>query len=364
VKSSLVIACGIMGICSHVAISQVLRFSLNLRENGMERPPKLYNSESEGSDTRHVAFDSRGLLYIGVPERNAAVSLRPNYGTGVYRVLGIAPDSGKIVRSLGFPMRSRFRVGINVNTSDKLLVSSNNQIRLIDEDGSAKSSFSLAVFDRYNGASWTVSSSPSGKTIMTSPDCCSDFTFLSGEDLKVIATCAGKAREDNPISFNDTTEVTTGGPDDHQVYSGPLCGKTQLSYPFNGIFVVPILLTDYRMLELGDSMLRLRSASGDILWKDDLPNHRRLILDYNTEAAALTRTNNRLAVMVAEWSGGISELDVSGKLKFRTIQIYDVGTGRLIASLPLKNSEPEFALNQDGTEVALLYQDSLEIWKF
>jgi hypothetical protein len=328
----------------------------------MERPPKLYNSEWEGSDTRHLAFDSCGLLYIGVPERNAAVSLRPNYGTGVYRVLGIAPDSGKIVRSLGFPMRSRFRVGINVNTSDKLLVSSNNQIRLIDEDGSAKSSFPLAVRDRYNGASWTVSSSPSGKTITTSPDWGIDFTFLSGEDLKIIATCAGKAREDHPISFNDTTEVATGGPDEQQFYSGPLCGKTQLSYHVSGISGVPILLADDRMLELGNSMLRLRSASGDILWKDDLPNHRSLILDYNTEAAALT--NNRLAVMVAEWSGGISELDVSGKLKSRTIQIYDVGTGRLIASLPLKNSEPEFALNQDGTEVALLYQDSLEIWKF
>jgi len=362
VRTSALLALLAPCLWSFAGTAQVLQPSIDLAKQGLRSPATLRNSEFEGAETTHLAVDSRGVVYVGFSAEKSSGLLQKGVGTGVYRVLGITTE-GKIVRHLDYPMQSPYRVGINLNASDELLVTSNDAIRLVDSEGNIKNSFALTSYEHDTVAAWGVGSSSSGKTLLSSPDGFSEFTFLSAENLSTIAHCSGNREENIPRSFNDATEVATSNGAEHYIYHAELCGKTQLYHYSDGTYIVPILLTNGSTLELGESMLRLRTVSGDLLWRSNLPEHHRPVFNFQNEAAALTRSNNRFAVVMAEWSAGIAALDVSQKLKSETIQVYDTLSGKLIATLPLKELGCTFALNQDGTEVAILCGSSLEIWK-
>jgi hypothetical protein len=227
VRTSALLALLTPCLWSFAATAQVLQHSIDLTKQGLRSPATLRNSEFEGAETSHLAIDSRGVVYVGFPADDSSGLLRKGVGTGVYRVLGITAG-GKIVRHLDYSMQSPYRVGINLNASDELLVTSNYAIRLVDAEGNIKSSFALTSYEHNTVAAWGVSSSSSGKTLLTSPDGFREFTFLSAENLSIIAHCSGNRQENIPRSFNEETEVATSGGVEHYIYHAELCGKTQL----------------------------------------------------------------------------------------------------------------------------------------
>jgi hypothetical protein len=308
-----------------------------------------------------MGFNSHGVLYVSFAIQGVANLVLPGQGNNIYRVLATDPQKGTVLRTLDFPTQSKHRVALNINATDQLLITANDEIKLVAGDGSVRNNRKFPLTERLTTA-WQIAQSPSGKMLMASEDSQTSFTFLSTDDLSVIAQCAPHPDSERPFTYTDTFEVNPGGGSPlRSLYSGPLCGETERIENLGSASVTPILLADGRLLEFRRDSLMLRRNDGHAAWNIMLPDHHALYPLENK--ISLARNSRRFAVLALETKGGNESLDITSKITSMAIEIYDVQTGTIAKSVPLKKGGcDEFVLSQDGGELAIQYGSTVEVW--
>jgi hypothetical protein len=340
---------------------QSLQSSLDLGKQGWPSPQGI-TREYEGTHSRHMGFDSRGVFYASFAIQGSPKLVHPGQANNIYRVLAIDPEKGTVLRSLDFPTQSKYRVALNINASDQLLVTADDKVALLAPDGSLRNTFTLPV-PIGRTAGWKIDESPSGRTLMTTENGQDDFIFLSTDDLSIITECGSLEDGDPTFTFTDTIQVTPGGTYPfHSLNRRPLCGEAQPIGSSGKEWVTPILLADGRLLEFRDSSLTLRRSDGVGSWNKVLPDHYNL--DSFENNISLARNSSRFAVLEMEIRGRERSLDIAGKVTSMAIRVYDVETGTVTKSIPLrKGGCEEFVLSQNGEKLAIRCGATIEIWR-
>jgi hypothetical protein len=343
--------------------AQTLQSSFDLGTHGWQSTSQRHAGieEYEGTYSQHMAFDSHGVLYASFAIQGATNLALPGQGNNIYRILAIDPMEDAVIRILDFPTQSKHRVALNISATDQLLISANDEIKLVDRDGFIRNNRKFPLTKRLTRA-WQIAQSPSGKILMASEDSQTSFTFLSTSDLSVVAQCAPLPDTERPFTYTDTFEVNPGGGSPFRsLYSGPLCGRTERIENLGSIPVTPILLADGQLLEFRRDSLILRRKDGHVAWSIMLPDHH--VLYPLENKISLARNSSRFAVLALETKGGNASFDITPKIMSMAIEIYDVQTGTIAKTVPLKKGRcDEFVLSQDGGKLAIQYDSTVEVW--
>jgi hypothetical protein len=365
-------------ILGGIAAAQTLRYSVHLQDYGW-RPETLPLGQRERSfnNTTHLAFDDSGRLYVGLSVQGEAKLVHPGEPNNIFRVLVLDSQTGKDESSHDYPTESTERVGLDLTAQGKLLVTANDKLQLIGDDGAPKSTFDIPMPTKDNLIhEISVLESPSGKTLLLRIDWPTSY-FLATDSLSLIAHCEGRPEShfrDVPEAFSDKIQLhfdssTIGS---NRLWIGPLCGSPTVLWNYGMKIFEPVLLDDSTALEMGTpledgnaSMFEVRKVSGEILWDDELPKHFLTALVLGG-AVRVSKGGFYFAEEDFEYRGGRRVLDIDSKIKSMWIRVYDSQTGKQLGSVPLaKPGIREFALSPDGRQVATLSLDggTLEVWQ-
>jgi len=368
------------------ASGQTLQFSVHLQQYGWQPAKlKITNGEREIAETRHIGFDSAGRLYVGFAIEGETKLLKQGEANNIFRVLAIDQESGAVKRKLDFATQSKEWVGVNVSANNALLVTANNKVQLIGEDGSPKTAFDIPMPAGNHRLS--IRESATGKTLLVTIGDLSTHYFLRSDTLFPITHCytpPEQSRDDpeafsrnmaEPGTFSDSIQMrldgtTRLGPP-YELVKAPLCGKAQDLWSQGAAYITPVLLDDSTVLELGTSKLdvdtsvfELRKTNGELAWREELPKH--FLADSFSWDSVGTTHGSRFAVEIVELRGGSQRFDISPRTISMGVWIYDVRTGKLVGSIKYpKLGRCEFSLSPNGERIAILSTDggTLEVWK-
>lgn len=301
-------------------LCQVLQYSLDLQKNGCPLlPPPRFTRESElWAITRHVSFDGKGRLYVGCAIQGNAALVKPGEANNIFRVLTIEAENGTVIRRLDFPTVSKGRVGVNIAADDGLLVTANDKVQRVGEDGSVLATFSIPIDGKTQFL--RIEESASGQTLLVAADTYAlDFIpvyFFHADTLASITQCQipfSSYRRDYPATIADhvqmkdfqNTFVEGGPPIVDRLVIGPFCGEMKDLWPVKR-GVGAVLLDDSTVLEKGrsdqdtyTSVFEVRKTNGDALWADTLPKH---FLEGGE--IDITRDRSRFAIEIQQLRGG------------------------------------------------------------
>jgi hypothetical protein len=375
----LIFAVSTIGCC---VSAQTLLYTVNLREQGCPVVEhKSFTRESElGVRTDHIGFDRTRNVYAGCAIQGDAKLLKPGEANNTFRVLKIDAESGQVIRKVDFPTQSKERTGINISANDSLLVTANDKVQLLGDDGSVKAAFDIPI-DEKNEFLIGVRESPSGKTLLVMIDGASGYSpyFFHTDTLSLVTQCqihVGRYGQDYPSTFADNVQMAhyqnnsvPGGPFPRdRLVIGPLCGQTEDLWDVSPD-VWPVLLDDSTVLEEGKSkedtfytsFYEARKVTGETLWSEDFPKH------FLAGVTGIAADGRRFAVRVEQLRGGHPSLDIGAKTVGAWIWIFDAKTGKRLGSIPIStNGNLRYALGPNGDRVAVLSADgsTLEVWKF
>jgi WD40 repeat protein len=361
-----------------IAAAQTLQYSVHLQDYGW-RPETLplAHRERSSNQTTHLAFDGSGRLFVGVSLQGDAKLVRPGEPNNIFRVLILDSQTGKDESSHDYPTQSTERVGLNLTEKGNLVVTANDKVQLIGEDGIPKRTFDIPIPTKDNlihGIS--VLESPSGKTLLLQIDWNTSY-FLATDSLSLIAHCDGHPEShfrDVPEAFSDNIQLhfDSSKIGFNRLWAAPLCGSPTVLWNYGMKIFEPVLLDDSTALEIGTpledgnaSTFEARKVSGEILWDDELPKHF-LTATIPGGSVRVSKDGFHFAEEDFELRGGSRVLDIDSKAKSIWVRVYDAQTGKQLGLVPVaKPGIREFALSPDGRRVATLSLDggTLEVWR-
>lgn len=354
--------------------AQTMQFSIKLDKYGWQPDQlKITNGEREIGETRRVAFDSTGKLYVGFAIGGDNRLLKPGEANNTFRVLTIDSASGAVKRKLDFATQSKEWVGLNVSASDDLVVTANNKVQLVGEDGSPKATFDIPM-PKGNHLLF-VRQSASGKTLLITLLDLNAYYFLREDTLSLITHCyvPPERNRDEPGTFSDNIQLrfvgtqVPGSP--YEMVKAPLCGEGQDLWSLGTSIVHPHLLNDSTVLELKTAtsdadkpVFEVLKINGELVWKRELPKH---FAAPTLLPICTTRDWHRFAVTVMELRGGSRTFDISPRAVSMGVWIYDARTGKQIGSIKYPTlGRYEFALSPDGSKLAILSNNggTMQLW--
>lgn len=362
------------------AQSQTLDYKLDLRSYGYVAilHPKA-GLESDIADTRHIAIDGSGKAYVGFSMETAPVLLRHGDTSNIFRVLTISLKNRAVDDQRDFATASTRRVGVNVTASDKLLVTANDAVQLLDTDKMVRRTFAIPPKDARGSSGWSIQLSPSGRTLMVKTTVHHVY-ILEADSLEPRKDCQVFLGRNLADSFSDTMKIKMGGYHasqsggrEYDLQAGALCENSERLKTYADVSPQPFFLDNATLINVGSaptiSQLNLSGATlwveelyGAELWRATLPAH----MVFGTSHVAVARSGNRFAAFVTEVHGGSDFFDTNWTVTSRRVVVYDTGLKRQIGEVALPkpwNGEPEVALSPEGDRVAIVKDGVLEVWK-
>jgi hypothetical protein len=328
--------------------------------------------EHEGASTRHIAIDNLGRVIVGFSLKGEPKLLSQGVAGNLFRVLTINQVKPIVERTFNFPTRSLKRVGVNLSSDDNLLVTANDKVQLIDENGGVKSEFDIpASGNNILNILWERES-PTRKTMLIQPDM-GTYYFLNSSSLSLIVQCKPIDARDHPEAFSDLQQMRvidiSYAPPSHALLSGPLCGAWSQSWNLGDRLFTPIMLDNSTILEVGNrtdsnTTIWVQKINGQIIWSDTLPDH--YYHEWVPETMSIARDGSRFTVVVLEKRGGSTLFDISPKLASASIYIYDAKTGKVVGKISIKDRgifNREYSLSPKGDKLAILCDGIIEVWK-
>ena len=349
------------------APAQQLLSSINLEDHGWQHPTREQVKEMEYTQTRHIGFDDAGKVYVGFALKGGPKILKPGETNNLFRVLTVDPNKGAVTRELDFETQSRYRTGVDISANGSLIVTANDRVQFIGEDGRPKAVFGLPAPDLHT-LGWGLFESASGKTLLASTTGSQGgFFFLNSETLSLESKCnQTSSQEYVPKTFTDLfkmNDVELGNSLQFELMRGPLCGKAETFWSVSGVYFEPILLDDSTLLEIHhrSPIIQVQRLSGQVLWTETWPKHFVPDLD---NGVSKTRDGSRFAIIFTEERGGLPALDISSRPVTSSIRVYDSLTGKLVSAVRGgKSGVNEFVLSPAGDMLAIQLGHTVEFWK-
>lgn len=365
--------------CVPVAASsaaQTLQYSVDLRKYGC--PSGRHTRLELSAGTTNLSFDSAGKVYVGCVIQGEARLLKHGEVNNIFRVLTIEPEKGKVIRKLDFPTQSKERTGLNITANGQLIVTADDKVQLVDEDGSVTAIFQIPIDGMNQILNEQLSASRKTFLVLVYGVSGSFPYFFRANTLSLAADChisVGQYERDYPTTIADSVQMknfrstyAAGDPvPQNRLVMGPFCSETKNLWTVDSS-VVPFLLDDSTVLEIGrseqveyTSVFEVRRTDAGVLWVQQLPK-------YFLAGGGLSTTEDggRFAIKVDELKGGHPTLDISAKTASSWIWVFNAKTGKRMASIQVPaNDNVRYALGPNGGRVAILAPDggTLDVWR-
>jgi hypothetical protein len=346
--------------------------TLNLRDYGWQAPDPLLTHETDTVDRRSIVIDHLGRVLVGfaVRERSGLVTReQPAFALHIVR---LSPDS-KPDLSLSLPANGWRDSSIYLSDTDQLIVRANDKIQLFQPDsGNAlKDSWKTLTPCPFR---CRVKQSPTGRTLFVyAEDADPPLTIIHASQIPKVERCglaphSIESIEDKiqnfPQSITDEFACFSGQTPQLEAftYRWPFCDyKDRVRMPSLMVGRCTAL-SNNSFITGTNGELEVISSDGQVRFRQHMAKHESW--DNFWAPVRSSESGDLIAVDLLTTRGENRTLDISGHVTARRIAVYDIGTGREIASIPVNHSHRyrfEFDLSPDGRHLAILEDAALRI---
>jgi hypothetical protein len=358
-------------------VAKVVKFEL--ADYGWQPLPKEQIGEWAGARSQLVSIDHQGRVLVGFATReNQSLASRENPGLS-FHILRFTSE-GKEDLSLVLPTNNLFTNGFYLGPSDQIFARANDTFQWMpEEDGSRK-----------EGAAWQLlgpcprncrisqSSSRRTLTVSTNSKEMADRDYdrgirtntmldASSSPPHVVQNCANSGTTiTDKFSYQSSNNIRT------DVRRWLLCDRehdTELPLDMRGGLVSA--LSDESLLLLGTAKDRrgidLVRPNGQTRFHHEMPKH-----DVVRNEVRSDERGDRFAFTVQTWRGGVSALDIGGKVVAFRIVVYSED-GQELATVSLNPQLAnislnayyyrrfDFSMSPDGHRLAILDEGVLTV---
>jgi hypothetical protein len=346
-------------------------FTLDLRSYGWEAPEGRQHELNAPS----IAVDHGGRIVLGFTVQARSGVVTRNQPSLDFRIMRFSPD-GKVDLSLSLPTHVRGTNAIYLSDTDQIIARANDRLQFLQSDDG---NLQKGEWKTLCPQSCRVLQSPTRRTLVLyarnsntpltivrfSPELalrrCDEAHRLIGSNDEAIQNDAQYITDE--FAYFHNWEPESG----YFTYRWPLCDyehRVKIPLRARGRWAV---LNDDTFVVYPYSN-RKKDEEPDVISSDSHVKFHPTMQEHESAGTIWTpikssERGNLVAVDLLTIRGRNRTLDLSGHVTARRIAVYDIETGKQLASIPV-NPRPrnfEFDLSPDGHRLAILEDDKVRV---
>jgi hypothetical protein len=354
---------------AHLAQTTAAPSIVNLRDFGWELPEPLQRNELNIVSRRSIVIDHKGQILVGFPVRERNGLVTREHPALSFHVVRFTPD-GKVNLSLSLPTNGWRNSSIYLTDTDQIIVRANDSLQVLSRSDSNAENASWAVVSPC-ALRCRIIQSPSRRTLLLDTwDVNPPLTVLDLSQFPAARRCEKTRYSMDSITDKFAYYSGMNRQLEHFAYRWPLCDyehHIEMPIQLPGHYAVlsdELFVTDVydKADKYINSRLRVISFEGNTKFQRAMAKHESW--DNFFAPIRSSEQGNRIAVDMITWQGGNRILDLSAHITARRIAVYDIDTGKELASIPVKTKHHdgyEFDFSPDGHRLAILEDDIVKV---
>jgi hypothetical protein len=360
-----------MLVCAqpHLAQTTAAPSIVNLRDFGWEPPEPLQLREVDTVSRRAIVIDHKGQILVGFPVRERNGLVTREHPALSFHVVRFTPD-GEVNLSFSLPTNGWRNNSIYLTDTDHIIVRANDSLQLLSRSDSNVENASWAMISPC-ALRCRIIQSPSRRTLLLDTwDVNPPLTVLDLSQFPAARRCEKTRYTMDSITDKFAYYSGMNRQLEHFTYRWPLCDYEQrVELPIHILGSYAVLNDQFLITNINEKAdkytnnhLHVISFDGHIKFQQALEKHE----SWNNFFGPIRSSEqaNRIAVDIITERGGNQILDLSAHITARRIAVYDIDTGKELASIPVNPKHHyryEFDFSPDGHRLAILEDDIVKV---